>query len=310
MPISVEDSTYNPAPHGVRMTKLAAALLGDLESQDKPVLSNYDLFRIVWGFYQRRNVPYLRGDHPTRQSFRRPRDILRTLGHITLDEDYTTHWRIIAKADFSPDDLVCSVDPLCYVSHLSAMQRYGLTNRRPEALLLTQPAPPLRRKMLDTVMEMDLGQSYHELDHEDVERAKATSHPATVRGRPISFHATKYFGSWVPLRGSFVRLATIGQTFLDMIDLPDRCGGMTHVLDVWREHATTYLQDIIEIVDTTEKQILKVRAGYVLEEFLNISDPRIDQWASFAQRGSSRVLDPNKPFGSSFSEKWMLSLNA
>jgi hypothetical protein len=62
-------------------------------------------------------------------------------------------------------------------------------------------------------------------------------------------------------------------------------------------------------VDSVEKPILKVRAGYVFDERLGIADSRVHGWLALAQRGSSRVMNPGKPFSAEHSEKWMLSLN-
>jgi predicted transcriptional regulator of viral defense system len=104
-------------------------------------------------------------------------------------------------------------------------------------------------------------------------------------------------------------MSTIGQTFLDTLDNPERCGGIAHVLDIWSQHARTYLEEIIDRIERTEKPILKIRAGYILEEHLGLSEARVETWVQMAQRGSSRVLNPGKPFASIFSEKWMLSLN-
>ena len=110
-------------------------------------------------------------------------------------------------------------------------------------------------------------------------------------------------------RGSSVRLSTIGQTFLDMLQKPDLCGGMYHVLDVWEEHAETYLNDIVAAVETASSGIVKSRAGYILEERQGLHHPGIERWKVSGQRGGSRKLDPAKEFAPTFSATWMISLN-
>lgn len=80
-------------------------------------------------------------------------------------------------------------------------------------------------------------------------------------------------------------------------------------MDVWEDHATSWLDDIIEAISVHPKKIVKVRAGYILEEKQKISDQRIDLWRAFAQRGSSRKLDPDSPYMPKWSENWMISLN-
>jgi predicted transcriptional regulator of viral defense system len=135
-------------------------------------------------------------------------------------------------------------------------------------------------------------------------------HPETVRGRKISVHETRHLGDWLQVRNSHARLSTIGQAFADTVERPQYCGGMAHVLDVWREHAATYQEEIVVAVEKIEAPIVKVRAGYLLDDMLGLAkDSRIQGWVRFAQRGSSRVLDPTKDFSSNHSEKWMLSIN-
>jgi predicted transcriptional regulator of viral defense system len=80
-------------------------------------------------------------------------------------------------------------------------------------------------------------------------------------------------------------------------------------MDVWKEHAKEYLDEIIEAVEGRPNKITKVRAGYLLNEFLALSDPRVENWVQYARRGGTSLLNPSAPFASNFSEKWMLSLN-
>jgi len=214
----------------------------------------------------------------------------------------------MSKPDAPAEDIICSIDPYCYISHLSAMQRYGLTNRRPEALYLTLLQPPIKRQLLVEQMKLQYGNSL--ILHEDeIEPPRAISHPPRVRGRKIEFEAKKKLGDHIAIKGSFSQIATVGQTFLDMLDRPDNCGGMAHILDVYSEHARTYLDEIVAQIDQADKPILKIRGGYILDHGLGIEDDRIESWVVFAQRGSSRVLSPGKPFSPEYSDKWMLSLN-
>ncbi len=122
--------------------------------------------------------------------------------------------------------------------------------------------------------------------------------------------SSKHLGKSIQLRGTRARISTIGQTFADMLERPNLAGGMAHVLDVWSNHADIYVEDIIECIDTRPQKLIKVRAGYILDEYLGIKDSRIEQWLGYAQRGGSQRLDPDSAYTGKFSEKWMISLNA
>jgi len=111
------------------------------------------------------------------------------------------------------------------------------------------------------------------------------------------------------MKSSFVRVTDIGETFLDMLEHPERCGGMIHVLDVYANHASIYLPQIVRRIDRTETKLTKVRAGYIITERLGLKSETAESWRRYAQRGGSQRLDPKAPYAPQFSENWMISLN-
>lgn len=291
-----------------RMTYLGEALAERLSQSKRPIISNYELFSHLWTIYAEGNVKYLRGEHLTHSTFERTRDLLKQENIIYRDRDYAKLWRITDLPDVPAEEAICLAHPYGYISHLSAMQRYGLTNRRPEALFITLPEAPFVRAQLQQKRQAEYADA---LDSGEifVERIHAVTQPPTVRGRPVTVLTTKHFGDWRPIRGTFARIGSIGQTFLDMMETPERCGGMRHILEVWEDHATTYLEEIIGRFDHAPRAIHKLRAGYVLEERLGVSDSRVLSWKALAQRGGSQVLDPEREYVDNYSEDWMISVN-
>lgn len=279
-----------------------------LEHTGKPIVSAWDLFRQMRQSYQDagRNIP-------------RPHDLekirftLENARTIRPDPDYSRHYRVNAVPDRPADDIVCLIDRFCHISHLSAMQRWGLTDRQPDALMITRPDDAAVRKMAAAVMERDATEipwaHRPQTSFKGPFRLNNIVHPDLVRQRPVRLHRSRQAGASVKDRGSFARVAAIGQTFLDTLRQPDLCGSMAHVLEVWDEHATGHLSDIITAIETASPAI-KCRAGYIIEERLGVDDFRVKAWRVHAQRGGSRVLNPGRPYASEWSETWMISLNA
>lgn len=292
-----------------KWTNLAEKISKVLEEDiRKPVVSDHEIFRIIWQAYKERSVPYLRGPHPSHQTFSRTKSMLFEAGIIRRDYSYSGLWRIMTVPDEAADVLCCQVDRFCYISHMSAMQRYGLTNRRPEALFLTRPT--------DVIMRSEVKREFQEYFNveslqEDIflDKPYVINHPSRVRKRKIEQLKTKLFGEYTRVRGTDVRISSIGQVFLDMLNHPERCGGMRHVIEVWKNHAPIYFDRIVRAVDQSDRPIVKVRAGYILDEILNIATDRVLSWQSHAARGGSRVLEAGREYQAPFSEKWMLSVN-
>tara|TARA_R110000803_G_scaffold178675_1_gene241061 strand:- start:467 stop:1375 length:909 start_codon:yes stop_codon:yes gene_type:complete len=296
-----------PGTYPDKMTRAGAYLSGLLEATGKPVLTPFDFFRLIWRMYRDSadEKLYLRHETPSQEDYTRLRLGLKHAGVIGADRDYGARIiRVLTVSDMSAENIVCLVDPTCYVSHLSAMQRWGFTDRSPDALILTRPDRKTAQAFLRIYMDRVL------LETEDNPfPLRIIKHPARVRRRKVHVYESTTAGAYVKNRSDEVRISTIGQTFLDMLQKPDLCGGMSHVLDVWEEHAAIHLEDIIDAVDTATSNLVKSRAGYILDERLGLRHEGIERWKAFGQRGSSRKLDPSKEFASRFSETWMISLN-
>ena len=300
-------SSRIPVIYPTRLTRAGRRLAELLEENGKPVLTQFDFFQIVRKMYRDHGARklYLRSNAPAKDDYIRIVADLKKTAVVAADRDYGKRViRVLAVSDLPAEDIVCLVDPTCYVSHLSAMQRWGLTDRRPDALALTRPDRRTATQRIQNYMRKALGE-----DETTPLPLRIVGHPERVRRRAVRVHESKAAGAFLKNRGSEFRLSTIGQTFLDMLQRPDLCGGMSHILDVWEEHAENYLEDIVSAVDSCENGIVKSRAGYILEERLGLRHGTIESWKKFCQRGSSRKLDPTGAYAPTFSETWMISLN-
>ena len=215
-------------------------------------------------------------------------------------------YKLVGHPAPSAQQVVCKLNPFCYLSHLSAMEWHHLTDRIPHSLHIISCSSTEFRKLSRAQAELDFPDHpklpYVPYKYHDIKEA--------ILDKRIEEHRRKQFKNPAPLEDSGgVRVASIGQTFLDMLREPQYCGGISHVLEVFEEQAEQYLAVILKTLEREGNSIDKVRVGYVLEERLGLSHPTIESWKEFAQRGSSRVLVAGEPFRNIYSEAWCLSLN-
>jgi hypothetical protein len=305
------------------LSRLSVAVSESLRERAQPVVTSYQLFRLIWDIYEhperyatkvirRVSAPgatqYSKAVHELgAQRFLRP-DL--DFGAFDALDTRTRVFRVSDVADGSAEDIACLVDPFIFVSHLSAMQRYGLTVRQPTVLMLSTPGPKLWAQRRDATMSEDYGFDPREADLSYFKPLQAIDVPDRLRSRTSKVRHTVRVYRSQPVSEGFSRLIDIGDLFVQMLDDPELCGGMAHVLDIWEEHAETYFETIINSVEEAPTDIIRVRAGYILSEHLGINDNRVEAWKRFAQRGGSRKLDPSGPYKPVFSAAWMISLNA
>lgn len=281
------------------MTRLGEAVAKELLRLKRPLIEDYELWIILLEIYAKRSVTYLRGERPSLSTLERVKGILRSERIISRDRDYARVWRVSEISDVQADEAVCLTDAGTCISHLSAMQKFNLTDRRPHTLFITVATNEQWKELVRHEGDQDAMAPLRQRRH----------HPAVVRNRDLDVFQTKSFPKTTQLKSSFLRVTEVGETFLNMLEQPDRCGGMAHVLDVFAKHASSYLGVIVKQIDKTETKLTKVRAGYILIEMLGIQNEIAEKWTQFAQRGGSQRLDPKAPYQPVFSERWMISLN-
>lgn len=248
---------------------------------------------------------------PNRQDLHRYHGELLARGAVLQQRGYPAgSWRVSSFTEPTAAAIACAIDPFAAISHFSAMELHGLTDRLPKLLFATTPPPQLWAKLANERMEKDLDGS------ENLAEYRAAGLPLLRRKRTnkiagltlVTQHSSQHI-SYVLAEGQQVRVTSIGQTFLDMIRKPSYCGGMANVISVWQTHSSRYLRLIVDEIDRNGSPIDKVRAGYLLQERQGLSEPRIENWKQFSQRGGSRRLDAAEPYASEFSETWGISIN-
>lgn len=282
-----------------------------LLARDLPIVTYYDFYvlgyelfiRERWNGEQLKRMPKGWDQTRARNAIQR----MEKRRALVLDTDFKSGvWRVTqATRAGSAEEICCIADPFSYVSHLSAMQKFGLTDRSPQALHLTTPRRDIWNSMRDKRVRENL------TDIDDLERPllHRPGFQKKIRRRPVTFHISSH--PWTPMSvsGEETRMTSIGQTFADMLVEPGLCGGMRHVLDIWENEAEDWIQEIVEAVDQLESKIAKVRAGFIVSEVLQLDEPAVERWEQFAQRGGSRKLDPEADYLPEFSERWMISIN-
>ena len=109
-----------------RLTRAENYLIAALRATNLPAVTPYKLFRLIEAMYREGQNLYLKHDRPELSDYLRFVKNLVKAKQIRQDNDYGSRLiRILDAPEHSGEEMVCLVDPLCYVSHLSAMQRWG-----------------------------------------------------------------------------------------------------------------------------------------------------------------------------------------
>jgi len=237
-------------------------------------------------------------------------DGLSAFGLISSNKDFTpgSVYHLFGRIKPKATEIACAVDPFAYISHLSAMEYHGLTDRFSKILYLTTPPDSEWRAQAKNRMDKDL--------RERADAYRATKLPRLrrldfdrVEGTRVELMRRSSRGAFKTIKSPHIRVATVGRIFLEMLKEPEHCGGIQHVVDTYKNYAARYLPLIVEELERHGTAIEKVRAGYLLDEMCKLQHPTIDGWTQHAQRGGSRMLDPQGEYAPYYSDRWKLSIN-
>ena len=296
----------------MKISKAITLAIGELE---QPVVTSYQLGVILFNLYKEKHykgeaIASLQKSYPDSGTYNRKINQLQEEGILTSYKGFPAKsvYSLLGRSHDSVEDIVCTVDPFCYVSHLSAMEYHGLTNRIPSKLFISSPAPKRWKEYAREKMEKDLKDDAGIYNQNNIPELKRTRFEKIDR-REIHRFSSVHWGAYKNIKGRMMRVSTIGRTFLDMLKNPELCGGINHVLEIFEEHAEDYQQLIIDEIDQHGGPIDKVRAGYILDERLKLEFDEKKDWLKSAQRGGSRKLDASSEYEPVWSENWCLSLN-
>jgi predicted transcriptional regulator of viral defense system len=293
---------------------IARAVALELEKLGFPVVLRYDIARITWRLYKAQSYEgqllSIKKDVMDASAFASVEKTLKDNGVLKPLQGVPQRsaYALIGGGTVDRNALMCSIDLFCYLSHLSAMEFHGFTDRLPEQIYVSTPAGKDWTAFAEERMRKDLGEDRLAYGHSGLPLLRRVA-ITKIGSRPIHRYASVHPGAFRVIKGSPVRVATIGRTFLDMLREPHLCGGLAHVIEVFKEHAASNKRLIFDELDQHGAPIDKVRAGYILEDLCQITDPRINEWVAFAARGGSRKLDPSADYEPRFSDRWMLSIN-
>lgn len=215
-------------------------------------------------------------------------------------------WQISNRNQATAQQTACCLNPYSHLAYISAMEWHGITDRIPHVVRLIQASMTAARKLHQEWLNSMLP----DIKNTTALLPRKFNGDEKIDGKTLIFHTKKNYKKKSELHESGgIRVSNIGETFLDMMREPEWCGGFTHVEEVFREHAETYLPVIVKTVDRLGNGIDKARAGYLLEEVCGLKNRTIEKWKAGVQRGGSRKLIASNPYKDIFSEVWCISIN-
>lgn len=229
-------------------------------------------------------------------------------------ENIKNHFILDKSKDISPASIICSIYPETYISNLSAMRFYSITDRLPKVTQLVTPtrAEWKKKAQIDFL-------KFNELYNLDVETASlykkySIPFPDTKNGRLLNFQCETYSKSQVSPYTQMpdgTRIIAIGNLFIEMLENFIPCGGIDHVLDTYINFGLIFKEEIFTSLPQYSN-ITQAKVGFIFEQLLGLKNNNFLSEIKYKQReirGGSRKFISFEPYSDIYSPEWNISLN-
>ncbi|EIJ43150.1 putative transcriptional regulator [Beggiatoa alba B18LD] len=220
------------------------------------------------------------------------------------------YYLIAGKPTYSTKEIICCLYPYGYLSYISAMEWYELTDKIPREIIFTVCNQKIWRdnalRDIKTRLPNDTT-----IPSNFIPKYPLTKTQIINQEQVIIAHESNIIEP-VQIKNTPIRVSSIGKTFIDMLRKPELCGGEEHVLEVYLEHGKKYAKQIITALKNPQnKKIDIARVGFVLDKMLGVQHEQITTWQKEAknERGSSKKLSHLHEFSPIYDEDWSLSIN-
>ena len=223
---------------------------------------------------------------------------------------------------------ISALYPLGFLSHLSAMNLYALSNTKSSGIYFTCPnrsdwkklcLKNIKKRFKGLSIAMPVSNKYIEINGfifstqsilDPYPNQKILEEAGSNKALIIINKKSSVESEW----WNNCHIQNIVDLYLDMLKAPHYCGGISHVLKIYQDHLIEdqkLLSDILDILDKTGSIIDKARVGCILNKVFAIESSQLDKWKfeQIGKRGSSRKLFSNFEFDSFFDEEWNISIN-
>ena len=229
-------------------------------------------------------------------------------GELVRLEDFPFLYRVNApyarSGAVEEEEVLMELHPYAALSHISALAFHQITEQLSKDIHVSIPDD-------GSGGFLPVGTRTEDWEGIALVRGRVAD---SIFGRRVHWHrltGKRIFGtSASDYHGYPVRVTTPERTLLDGLLQPDWSGGFANVLGAWAGYRDLIdLNALVKYVDRLDVQVLRQRAGFLLEE-LGLRHPALDVWVAQARRGGSSKLNGGAEFSPQFSERWRLSINA